>query len=200
MYIYTCIILVSVPMSTSKQRRYSCNPRCSRISCATRSPTPTVKSYQTLAKQKPHGQSAVTGSLGFFQISSGLFLRPSALLQKNATAPQETAQNFSRRNMLLSQPSVENHQRCMRQIKGSFRVWLWFIFGAFGFYLSCEKEPILTLCTHKSLSRILLFYFRSHDAGFRETTATTTSFADLSRWKGKSCNRGHDSWPAETFS
>ena len=63
-----------------------------------------------------------------------------------------------------------------------------------------KKNPILTLCTHKGLSRILSLYFRGHNAGFRETAATTTSFADLSRWKGKSCNRGHDSWPAETFS
>ena len=63
-----------------------------------------------------------------------------------------------------------------------------------------KKTTILTLCTHKGLSRILSFYFRGHNAGFRETTATTTSFADLSRWKGKSCNRGHDSWPSETFS
>ena len=61
-----------------------------------------------------------------------------------------------------------------------------------------KKNPILTLCTHKGLSRILSFYFRGHNAGFRETTATTTSFADLSPWKGKSCNRGHDSCPAET--
>ena len=63
-----------------------------------------------------------------------------------------------------------------------------------------KKKHYPNSCTHKGLSRILSFYFRGHNAGFRETTATTTSFAGLSRWKGKSCNRGHDSWPAETFS
>ena len=40
-----------------------------------------------------------------------------------------------------------------------------------------KKTTILTLCTHKGLSRILSFYFRGHNAGFRETTATTTPFA-----------------------
>jgi len=54
----------------------------------------------------------------------------------------------------------------------------------FGYSNELWKNPILTLCTHKGLSRILSFYFRGLNAGFRETTATTTSFADLSRWKG----------------
>ena len=93
-------------------------------------------------------------------------------------------------------------------------IFVWFnLYGPCAFFLvaydayvcflfiwAVKKNPILTLCTHKGLSRILSFYFRGHNAGFRETTATTTSFADLSRWKGKSCNRGHDSCPAETFS
>ena len=51
--------------------------------------------------------------------------------------------------------------------------------------LSCEKTTILTLCAHKGLSRILWLYFRGHNSGFRAIHATTTSFADLARWKEK---------------
>ena len=47
------------------------------------------------------------------------------------------------------------------------------------------KNTILPLCAHKVLSRILSFYFHGHNGGFRALHATTTSFADLSRWTGK---------------
>ena len=51
-----------------------------------------------------------------------------------------------------------------------------------------KETAILTLSAHKGLSRILLFYFRGHNGGSRETRATTTSFVDLSQWKGKACS------------
>ena len=51
-----------------------------------------------------------------------------------------------------------------------------------------KKTAILTLCAHKGLSRILSFYFRGHNGGFRAIHSTTTSFADLSRWKEKACS------------
>jgi hypothetical protein len=51
------------------------------------------------------------------------------------------------------------------------------------------RNTILTLCSHKDLLRILSFYFRGHNIGFRKTHATTASFADLSLWNGKAFSR-----------
>jgi hypothetical protein len=82
----------------------------------------------------------------FFSVSR-FFSRPSALRQKTPPTCRRLRKTFCAGKCSRLNPLWKNHRKCMRQIKGSFGVWLWFIFGTFEVYLysrySFRMFPVL---------------------------------------------------------
>jgi hypothetical protein len=68
----------------------------------------------------------------FLSDSQGIFFRPSALWQKTPPTCRRLRKTFRAGTCSRLNPFWKNHQKRMRQIKGSFGVLLWFIFDAIG--------------------------------------------------------------------